>query len=94
LPSRPAICPVTYSGLNSAEYQQFLADNPHKAAVANLDAFGYGYWQPTIAAWEEARGVIGQAVERVFLGEPIESTLAEAQMLVEEAIEDMLSQRY
>lgn len=86
--------PVTYSGLNSAEYQQFLADNPHKAAVANLDAFGYGYWQPTIAAWEEARGVIGQAVERVFLGEPIESTLAEAQMLVEEAIEDMLSQRY
>lgn len=86
--------PVTYSGLNSAEYKQFLADNPHKAAVANLDAFGYGYWQPTIAAWEEARGVIGQAVERVFLGEPIDIVLDEAQMLVEEAIEDMLSQRY
>ena len=86
--------PVTYSGLNSDEYQQFLGDNPHKAAVANLDAFKYGYWQPTIAAWEEARGAIGQAVEKVFLGEPIEFALAEAQMLVEEAIEDMLSQRY
>lgn len=86
--------PVTYSGLNSAEYQQFLADNPHKAAVANLDAFGYGYWQPTVAAWEEARSAIGMAVERVFLGEPIDLVLEEAQMMVEEAIEDMLSQRY
>lgn len=86
--------PVTYSGLNSAEYQQFLTDNPHKAAVANLDAFEYGYWQPTIAAWEEARSAIGMAVEKVFLGEPISPVLDEAQMMVEEAIEDMLSQRY
>lgn len=86
--------PVTYSGLNSAEYQQFLADNPHKAAVANLEAFGHGYWQPKVAAWEEARSAIGQAVEKAFLGTPIEEALAEAQFLVEEAIEDMLSQRY
>ena len=86
--------PVTYSGLESDEYQKFLADNPHKAAVANLEAFGYGYWQPTIAAWEEARSAIGQAVERVFLGEPIDFVLEDAQMMVEEAIEDMLTQRY
>ncbi|NLL47250.1 MAG: ABC transporter substrate-binding protein [Firmicutes bacterium] len=86
--------PVTYSGLNSPEYQQFLQDNPHKAAVANLDAFEYGYWQPTIAAWEEARNAIGTAVERVFLGEPMDLVLDEAQMLVEEAIDEMLSQRY
>lgn len=86
--------PVTYSGLESDEYQKFLADNPHKAAVANLEAFGNGYWQPTIAAWEEARSAIGQAVERVFLGEPIDFVLEDAQMMVEEAIEDMLTQRY
>ncbi|NLL49238.1 MAG: hypothetical protein GX249_11705, partial [Firmicutes bacterium] len=60
----------------------------------NLDAFEYGYWQPTIAAWEEARNAIGTAVERVFLGEPMDLVLDEAQMLVEEAIDEMLSQRY
>lgn len=86
--------PVTYSGLESAEYQQWLADNPHKAAIANVDAFGYGYWQPKVAAWEEARSAIGQAVEKVFLGTPIEDALAEAAFEVEEAIADMLSQRY
>lgn len=86
--------PVTYSGLNSAEYQKFLTDNPHKAAVADLDALSHGYWQPRIGAWEEARSAIGQMVSKVFLGESIEAALDEAQMLVEEAIEDMLSQRY
>lgn len=86
--------PVTYSGLNSPEYQQWLADYPHKAAIANVDAFGFGYWQPKIAAWEEARSAIGQAVEKAFLGTPIEDALAEAAFEVEMAIEDMLSQRY
>ncbi|NMB02006.1 MAG: extracellular solute-binding protein, partial [Firmicutes bacterium] len=86
--------PVSYSGLASEEYAQFLADNPHKAAIANLEAFEFGYWQPKIAAWEECRSIIGQMVEKVFLGEPIELALAEAEMLVQEAIEDMLSQRY
>lgn len=87
--------PVTYSGLNSAEYQQWLADNPHKAAIANLDAFGYGYWQPKIAAWEQARSSIGQAVEKAFLGVmSVEDALNEAAFEVEEAIDEMLSQRY
>ena len=86
--------PVTYSGLASQEYQDFLEANPHKAAMANLEAFEYGYWQPKIAAWEECRGIIYEMVTKVFLGEDIDLSLAEGQMLVEEAIEDMLSQRY
>lgn len=86
---------MTYSGLNSAEYQQWLTDNPHKAAIANLDAFGYGYWQPKIAAWEQARSSIGQAVEKAFLGVmSVEDALNEAAFEVEEAIEEMLTQRY
>lgn len=87
--------PVTYSGLESAEYQQFLADNPHKAAIADANAFANGYWQPTIAAWGQARSAVYQAVEKAFLGVmSIEDALAEAALDVEEAIEEMLSQRY
>lgn len=87
--------PVTYSGLESKQYQDWLAANPHKAAIANLDAFGYGYWQPKIAAWEEARSSIGQAIEKAFLGvlDP-QAALDEAAFEVEEAIEEMLNQRY
>jgi len=87
--------PVTYSGLESAEYQQFLADNPHLAAIADEDALASGYWQPRIAAWEQARGVIYEAVEKAFLGVAgVEEALQEAALEVEAAIEEMLTQRY
>ena len=87
--------PVTYSGLESAEYQQFIADNPHLAAIADEEALAHGYWQPRIGAWEQARGAIYEAVEKVFLGvSTVQEALDEAAFEVEEAIEEMLTQRY
>ena len=70
--------PVTYSGLSHPEYQAWLAANPHKAAIANLEAFEYGYWQPKIAAWEECRGLISEMVTKVFLGEDIDPSSPKA----------------
>lgn len=67
---------------------------PHKAAIANREAFEFGYWQPKIAAWEECRGIIYEMVTKVFLGEDIDLALAEGRMLVEEAIQEMLSERF
>jgi multiple sugar transport system substrate-binding protein len=86
--------PVTYSGLSHPEYQAWLAANPHKAAIANLEAFEYGYWQPKIAAWEECRGLISEMVTKVFLGEDIDLSLAEGRYRIEEVIQEMLNERF
>ena len=86
--------PIRYSGLEYPEYEEWLAANPHKAAIANLEAFEYGYWQPKIAAWEECRGIIYEMVTKVFLGEDIDLSLAEGRMRVEEAVQEMLNERF
>ena len=84
--------PVTYSGL-SPEFQGLAEANPHKAAIANLRPLNT-VTGAKIAAWEECRGIIYEMVTKVFLGEDIDMALAEGRMLVEEAIDAMLSERF